>query len=228
MTAEKLLAVARGELGNREFPPNSNRVKYNTAYYGREVSGSAYPWCAAFVWWCFQQAGAGALYYGGGKTAYCPALMDYHRGQGVQGDYRPGDVIFFNFSGKSNAAHVGICESWDGQTITTIDGNTGTGSEANGGAVMRRTRDKKYIVGAYRPAYREDERMTYEQWKQYMARYRSELADKPATMPDLLAEARSMGLTDGSRPRDLVTREEAAVMARAAALRLSGAATLSP
>ena len=218
MTADRILDIARGELGTVEFPPNSNRVKYNTAYYGREVSGSAYPWCAAFVWWCFAQAGAGSLYYDGGKTAYCPALMAYHRSQEVRGDYRPGDVIFFNFSGKSNAAHVGICESWDGRRITTIDGNTGTGNEANGGAVMRRTRDKKHIVGAYRPAYREDENMTYEQWKQYMTRYRQELADKPATMPDLLAEAKAMGLTDASRPRDLVTREEAAVMARAAVI----------
>ena len=37
--------------------------------------------------------------------------------------------------------------------------------------------------------------------------------------PELLEEAVSMGLTDGSRPRDLMTREEGAVMARAAALK---------
>ena len=30
-------------------------------------------------------------------------------------DYRPGDVIFFNFDGKKNAQHVGLCEDWDGQ-----------------------------------------------------------------------------------------------------------------
>lgn len=35
---------------------------------------------------------------------------------------------------------------------------------------------------------------------------------------DLLAEATEMGLTDGSRPKSVVTREEAAAMARAAAL----------
>ena len=47
-----------------------------------------------------------------------------------KGDYRPGDVIFFNFNGGSNAAHVGICESWDGAYITTIDGNTAPTNEA--------------------------------------------------------------------------------------------------
>lgn len=63
----------------------------------------------------------------------------------------------------------------------------------------------------------EDEPVNYEQWLEYMTRYRRELAQQGASMPDLLADAKAMGLTDGSRPRDLVTREEAAIMARAAA-----------
>ena len=65
----------------------------------------------------------------------------------------------------------------------------------------------------------EDEPVSYEQWLEYMTRYRQELAQQGASMPDLLADAKAMGLTDGSRPRDLVTREEAAIMARAAANR---------
>lgn len=63
----------------------------------------------------------------------------------------------------------------------------------------------------------EDEEVTYEQWKGYMDRYREELAREKPIMPELMADAKTMGLTDGTRPRDFVTREEAAVMARAAA-----------
>ena len=63
----------------------------------------------------------------------------------------------------------------------------------------------------------EDEEVTYEQWKGFMEQYRKELREQPAGMPDLLADAKAMGLTDGSRPKDLITREEAAVMVRAAA-----------
>ena len=63
----------------------------------------------------------------------------------------------------------------------------------------------------------EDETMSYEQWKEYMNRYRQELAQQESTMPAQLAIARAMQLTDGTRPRDFVTREEAAIMARAAA-----------
>lgn len=64
----------------------------------------------------------------------------------------------------------------------------------------------------------EDETMSYEQWKEYMNRYRQELAQQESTMPAQLAIARAMQLTDGTRPRDFVTREEAAVMAKAAAM----------
>ena len=42
-------------------------------------------------------------------------------------------------------------------------------------------------------------------------------AAKKASMPELLEEAVELGLTDGSRPQDLMTREEGAIMARAAA-----------
>ncbi|WP_418723686.1 CHAP domain-containing protein, partial [Dysosmobacter welbionis] len=191
-TAEKILEIARSQIGTKESPAKSDNVKYNTAYYGRAVSGGGYPWCAVFVWWVFREAGASDLYYGGDKTAYCPTLMFFHKKQKVT-NYRPGDIVFFNFSGKSSAGHVGICESWDGTYITTIDGNTGGASEDNGGAVMRRRRHKKYIVGAYRPDYEEEESVTYEQWLEYLERYRREAAAKKASMPELLEEAVELG-----------------------------------
>lgn len=216
--AEKLLALARAEIGEREYPPNTNNVKYNTAFYAGEVFGAGYPWCCVFIWWLFRQAGAPELFYGGGRTAYCPTLLTFHRGQAVKGDYRPGDVIFFNFSGKAAAAHVGLCESWDGTYITTIDGNTGTGNEANGGAVMRRRRHKKYIVGAYRPKY-EEEDMTQEQFDRMMDNWLARRADEPASewAASHLRRAVAAGITDGTRPRSFATREEVATMLAAAA-----------
>lgn len=218
MTAEKILDLARGELGVTELPPSSNNVKYNTAYYGREVAGS-YPWCAVFVWWVFRQAGASDLYYGGQKTAYCPTLLSYHKGlgQGVHGNYQPGDIVFFNFSGGTGASHVGICESWDGENITTIDGNTGTASQDNGGAVLRQTRNKRYIVGAYRPAYEEVRELTEEQVREIVrdewARMEAERAALPASEGwSRMDRARELGITDGTRPRSFATREEVATM----------------
>ena len=184
MTAEKILEIARSQLGIKENPPNSNRVKFNTAYYGQEVSGSAYPWCCAFVWWVFREAGASRLFYGGKKTASCSTLLGFHKAQAVRENYLPGDIIFFNFDGKRNTQHVGICEGWDGRYITTIDGNTAPTNEANGGAVMRRRRPKKYIVGAYRPTYEEDnmDQSKFNQmFRTAMAEYRNSLRDNDSS-----------------------------------------------
>ena len=63
----------------------------------------------------------------------------------------------------------------------------------------------------------EAETVTYEQWLEYMERYRREMAAEKPAMPELLEEAVELNLTDGSRPRDLMTREEGAIMARAVA-----------
>jgi len=218
VTAEKVLNIAKGELGCKESPAGSNRVKYNTAYYGREVSGKGYPWCCVFVWWVFQKAGAAGLFFAGERTAYCPTLMSYHKAQWVKGDYRPGDVIFFNFSGRSTAAHVGICEEWDGTCITTIDGNTGEENEANGGAVMRRIRNRKYIVGAYRPDYREEEEVTQLQFDNLMADWLARQSERPESPWGKMAEAMRAGITDGTRPQSFATREEVATMIVAAKL----------
>lgn len=214
MTADKLLSIARSQVGVSESPAGSNNVLYNTEYYTRAVRGSGYPWCCTFVWWLFREAGASDLFYGGKKTAYCPTLLNYHRKarQFVSGDYEPGDVIFFNFSGKSSAAHVGICEAWDGKNITTIDGNTGTTNEANGGTVMRRRRDKKYIVGAYRPAYEEEDTVTQELFDKMLEDWLARQAAKPGSSWSKMDEAKTKGITDGSRPRSFATREEVATM----------------
>lgn len=42
-TAKELVNTAKKELDITELPAGSNKVKYNTWYYGRTVSGAAYP-----------------------------------------------------------------------------------------------------------------------------------------------------------------------------------------
>ena len=221
-TAKKVLTLAATQIGVKESPKNSNNVKYNTAYYGREITDPAYAWCVVFIWWLFRQQGAADLFYGGGKTASCTTLYGYHKNQGQRvTSYQPGDLIFFNFSGKTSTQHIGICESWDGENITTIDGNTGSGSEANGGAVMRRTRGKQYIVGAYRPRYGEDTPpkeepdMTKNEVLAIIAQYEAQKASDQS--PDDWAktaweEMRQEGLLDGTRPMSNLTRQELALV----------------
>ena len=225
-TARDVLTVALGELGTRESPANSNNIKYNTAYYGREVWdglwGTTFPWCVTFLWWCFREAGASALFFGGDRTASCRTLLGYYRvrGQAVtDGEYRPGDLIFYNFRGGDAPEHVGICESFGGATVISIEGNTGIGNDANGGAVMRRSRALGQIVGAARPRYEEDEdmdvdKLTDAQVRRLAGRIQAVLGrdEAGAVLGPELQEAVALGITDGTRPEAFCTRAQAAVM----------------
>lgn len=162
-TAEQVLAIARREIGVTEFPPDSNKVKYNTWYYGREVFGAAYPWCGVFAQWC---------YCGGGssdtsdllpaRTASCGELMRTAKkaGQWVTEDYQPGDLAVYDFGGDGVADHCGIVEQTAKSGILAIEGNTSIqGSQSNGGAVCRKHRPYRQVLGAVRPKFKEETKM---------------------------------------------------------------------
>ena len=151
-TREAVLKIAAWQLGVLESPAGSNAVKYNEAFYGRRVSGGAYPWCVTFVWWVFREAGFSLA-----RTASCSELRRRYQaaGQWVTEGYRPGDILLFDFSGRrGKTEHAGILERVEADwTLVTIEGNTGTGNDANGGAVMRRTRKPSLVTRGIRPAY---------------------------------------------------------------------------
>lgn len=155
MTGAELAALAARELGITESPPGSNQVKYNTWYYGRAVSGSAYPWCMVFVQWVFAQAGVSLP----ARTASCGALMRAAQSAGcwITEGYQGGDVVIYDFPGGAATDHCGIVESVSDSGVTAIEGNTGSGSDADGGQVQRRTRPLAYVVGAVRPVFEEEE-----------------------------------------------------------------------
>ncbi len=44
MTAKDILDLARSQIGT--IASNVKRCKYNTWFYGSDVSGSGYDWCA--------------------------------------------------------------------------------------------------------------------------------------------------------------------------------------
>ena len=67
-------------------------------------------------------------------------------------------------------------------------------------------------AGKYPPNM--EEFMNYEDWKKYMEQYRAEQGKKSvsAWAKEAWDKLTKRGVTDGSRPGDLITREEAAVM----------------
>lgn len=153
--ASDVVKTAAAEIGVTEKPKDSNRQKY-----GKEYGTNGVAWCCQFVWWVFKHSNASHLFYGGKKTAYCPTLMNYYKKQGQfhKKGYKEGDIIFFDFNGNGQPDHVGIVEKVSGNTVYTIEGNTSTKNDANGGSVMRRVRTKN-ILGVARPNYDEEEKI---------------------------------------------------------------------
>lgn len=156
---EKILETARSQIGYVEEPNGWN--KYNKAYYGYDCD---YAWCVVFVWWVFSQSGLPNLFYGGKKTASCGTLFNFYKqwGQVVTSKIpQPGDLVEFTFWDEKKKkyiehCHIGICESFDGNNVTTIDGNTSDTSSADGGKVLVRSRGKGCVYGVIRPTYKAD------------------------------------------------------------------------
>lgn len=120
---QKILEIAKEQIGTTEKPIGSSNVKYNTWYYGHAVSGANYPWCAVFVAWCANQAGIPTNIIP--KTASVSNLQTFFRNQGLYKNkgYKPspGDIMIQKSNG---ASHTGIVLESNGATFSTIEGNT--------------------------------------------------------------------------------------------------------
>lgn len=133
--------------------------------------------------------------------------------KGVTADFRdivPGAAVWM-------PGHIGLyigdglavecTPKWANGTQITAVGNLGKKSGYN-------TRTwKKWGILPY-VSYKEEETVTYEQWKEFMEQYRKELGEKEASpwAAAELTQAVELGITDGKRPQALATRQEVVSM----------------
>lgn len=140
----KLIEIAESQIGVIEKP--NNDVIYNTWIYGKEVNGSQYPWCGAFVSWCFDQAGLplGKIDLSHGFVG-CPyAVANVHKWGKIVTVPTEGCVVFYDWNGDGKFDHTGIFVKDLGNGLfEAIEGNTSFKDNSNGGMVMRRS-DRKY------------------------------------------------------------------------------------
>jgi cell wall-associated NlpC family hydrolase len=141
----KILQTAIAELGEIEYPLNSNKQKYGK-WYGL----NGVPWCAIFVSWVYHHAG-----YPLGKIEsplgiqYCPSALNYFKSKkALTNDPEPGDIVFFDWQldGKYDHAGIYLQDNQDKLTFMAIEGNTAIGNDSNGGEVMIRQRRYKNAV----------------------------------------------------------------------------------
>lgn len=144
--AQARLATAKAEVGNKESPANSNNTKYGAWYQMNGV-----PWCAIFCTWADQtgQNPYSKSFVKGSQWSYVPYVVSDARngrnGLTITSSPKPGDLCCFDW-GPSDGEydHIGIVlTGLDANgNFTTIEGNTSTSDQSNGGQVMQRTRNK--------------------------------------------------------------------------------------
>lgn len=171
-----ILSIAAAYVGVVESPANSNKVIFNTRFYGKEVrngigldgkpnKNAAYPWCGTSVSEIFQEAQLPLGRIGWMRGfAGCPyALENLHKwGKEVTfAEAKPGDVVFYDWQGDGKWDHVGILKTKFDATkdLHVYEGNTARpkskdpkemhSANSNGGEFMLRD-DRRYVVGRVR------------------------------------------------------------------------------
>lgn len=160
---EKVIEVARAEIDYLEKKSNSqldsktgNAGYNNYTKYWRDVKpewNGSY-WCACFITWVFQTAlgkeRAKQLlkHY---PYVYCPTLAGLFTKYSTP---KVGDIVIFWKNGAY--AHTGLVIAVNGNTFTTIEGNTSGASTVvpNGGGVCQKTYNLNSVNAKFcRPAY---------------------------------------------------------------------------
>ena len=140
---ELIAQIAESQVGVREEGGNNNGPMVREYQRASWLKPGPWAWCAAFVDWCLLQA---VVIHGGVKWARPQTAGAYDLEGWAKGKYdervprywrvvpanstppRRGDIVTFTWP------HVGIVTRYDGNIVTTVEGNTGaktTGTRDN-------------------------------------------------------------------------------------------------
>lgn len=152
----EVLKTAHHEIGVQETPPGSNSGPTINEYLHSIGLDPGYPWCAAFVYWCFEQASA-RLNRANPLVRTGSCMNHWRKTKGIK--ITPGEAlldpsliepgtIFIIDEGKGKG-HTGIVTSVKDDTINTIEGNTNPLHSANGIGVFALERKIESITGGF-------------------------------------------------------------------------------
>ncbi|WP_195854733.1 GH25 family lysozyme [Aerococcus mictus] len=150
--ARKCLGITMGSAGHYQIVDEYNSKPKPQGYTAKYTDD----WCDIFVTVMGDRAGQSDAVL---RECSVERHENLHRDNGTWiGRSKPqsGDLVFYDWQGADAgwSDHIGIVESFDGNNITTIEGNTG-----NPSAVRRVTHywAANYIVGYARPNYTKTE-----------------------------------------------------------------------
>ena len=133
---EKVIRIATKEIGvvERSGKNDGARIAAYLAYVGFKTPQ---PWCAAFVSYCFGQAG-----YPQPRTAWSPSLFPSSR---LIKEPKPGCVFGLFYPSLKRIGHCGIITRLQGNNLWTVEGNTSVAGSRDGDGVHSRVRHKRSI-----------------------------------------------------------------------------------
>ena len=146
----QVILQATANIGYREGVNNDNKFAETARHPNHQ------PWCATFLVACFIKVGlvkaipnsAAVLDFAKwGKTK--KRIIDLK-------DAKAGDLILFDFTGAKSPQHIGLAvKDFDPSTnsIETVEGNTGNGSQSNGDGVYRKVRQAQFVFLVVRPIW---------------------------------------------------------------------------
>lgn len=145
--AEVFASTAESQEGKRETGNNGGAAvrKYQASTW---YAPGPWPWCAAFVCWCFQKAQQSSPMVIQRPTT--PGAWDFENWARKAGaelikpasktKVRRGDIVIFTFS------HIGIAVGNESRGyVETVEGNTNRAGSREGDGVYRKKRPKKKI-----------------------------------------------------------------------------------
>ncbi|TKC07700.1 peptidoglycan-binding protein [Pedobacter frigoris] len=130
------MEIARKEIGVREAT-NRNDGQRVEGYLGYVGFKKGAPYCAAFLSWCFGQAG-----YSQPRTAWSPALFPASR---LVKEPLPGIVYGLYYAGLGRIGHCGLVENVRNDWVYGAEGNTNEAGGREGQGVYRKIRHKRTI-----------------------------------------------------------------------------------
>ena len=150
--ATAAIDIARSELGVMEDPAGSNRGPRVDQYLrgvGLDPATGNFPWCAAFLYFCFDSAAASLGRQNPVvKTAGVLAHWNRAKAAGIRripaaaamstpGLIKPGHIFIMDFG--RGAGHTGLVVGIQSGKLVTIEGNTNDGGSREGVGVFQRT-----------------------------------------------------------------------------------------
>jgi hypothetical protein len=150
------LKIAFNEVGVKEVPSGSNRGPRVEEYLKSVHLGAGYPWCAAFVYWCVEQASAGLNRVNPlPRTGSCMSHWNQTKGEKITYQQvlenpkliKPGDI--FIISRKGGKGHTGFVYDILGSEIITIEGNSNAFHAAEGEGVVQLQRKIDTITAGF-------------------------------------------------------------------------------